>query len=261
MSAISEKVTLLGANIYGDDVPKVITISPMPTKLEMNYVAGEDFEETMLKTVLPECIEEKFDLNKLLELDFQWIVRCLRLISYGPHHSVNTIFCESCGKAHKGDYLVNLETIPCVPLPDGFVNEITIHSEEFIDFDGDIKIKLPTIRKIITAYGDNVFKDMSGNPNRELARICYMISEYKGKQNLSPLEIKTKLEKEMSAADYMILAETVSAMTDYGLRAGGKCKCPVCGSSDGVFLTLVDDRFLRPSVRAIRKWRDDRRKR
>lgn len=261
MSAITEKVALLGASIYDSNVPKEITLSPMPTKLEMNYVAGEDFEETMLKTVLPQCIEEQFDLDKLLEIDFQWIVRCLRIISYGPHQEVNTIFCDACGKVNRGSYLVNLENIGCLPLPEGFVNTITIPESEFIEFSGDIKIELPTIRKMITAYKDQAFKDIAGNANKELARICYMISEYKGQKNLSPLEIKVKLEQEMGPADYMILSQAVTDLSDYGLRAGGSCMCPSCGSPKGAFLSLVDDRFLRPSIRALRKWRDDKRKR
>ena len=94
--AISEKIELLGKGLY-EDIPDVITLHDIPTASELEFVGSEDFDATMLEKVLPQIIEEKFDCRKLLEIDFQWICRCSRILSYGPYYTTNSIFCDECG--------------------------------------------------------------------------------------------------------------------------------------------------------------------
>ena len=137
--AVSEKIELLGKNIY-TDIPAQLTLKSFPTVTELDYVSSEDFEKTMLDDIFPQCIEEKIKPRKLLEIDFQWICRCLRILNYGPYFTTNAIYCSHCG-SHYGEYRVNLETIGCTPLPDGFVNDIIIKKEEFLDFDGTMQIE------------------------------------------------------------------------------------------------------------------------
>ena len=151
---------------------------------------------------------------------------------------------------------MNLNTVGCIPLPDGFVNEITISRNEFIDYNGDIKLKLPTIRQVLSAYKDKAFKRSDGRTNRELARICYMISSISGKTTFTPVEIKMVIQTELSSADYKILVSTVDELADFGLRAGGSAQCPKCHSKDAAFIALVDDRFFRPTLGNLRTWRD-----
>ena len=255
--AITETVDLLGKGLY-DDIPDVLTLSSIPTASELEYVSAEDFDATMLDKILPIAIKENIDCRKLLEIDYQWVCRCLRLLNYGPYHTANAIFCEKCGTQY-GEYRVNLTSIGCKPLPDGFVNDICISRDEFIDFNEDIHIKLPTIQKMINAYKDNAFKDSSGRTKREFARICYMVSAVGTRQMLSPIDIKVIIQNEFSAADYIILRDRVSELTDYGLRAGGSVKCPKCGG-DAAFIALIDDKFFRPTLGDLREWKHDRSK-
>lgn len=257
---ISEKIQLLGGKVY-DDIPKELTIKSIPTSSELDYVGSEDFEVTMLDKIFPKAVEEKINFHNLLEIDFQWICRCLRFLNYGPYHTANVIYCKDCGEVSKGEYIVDLRTVSCKPLPDDFVNEIKISKDEFIDFDGDVILKLPTIQDILNAYKDKAFQNASGKVNREYARTCYMIKSIKGEKNMNPLAVKMKIEKEFSPADFVILKETVSDLTDYGLRAGGSTVCPVCGNKEAAYIALVDDRFLRPTVGDLKQWRADRSKR
>ena len=173
--AMSEKIELLGKGLYAD-IPDTLTLTSIPTASELDYVGSEDFERTMLEVILPKAVEEKVDFKQLLEIDFQWVCRCLRILNYGPYYTTNSILCLHCDKIHHGEYTVNLETIECKPLPEGFVNDLVISKNEFIDFDGDIHIKLPTIQKILNSEKDKAFQNAEGETNRELARICYMIS-------------------------------------------------------------------------------------
>jgi hypothetical protein len=254
--AISEKVELLGKGLY-KDIPDELTLTSIPTISELDYVGGEDFDKVMIETILPQAVEEKINFGDLLEIDFTWVCRCLRLLNYGPYHTTNSIFCSNCHQRSYGEYRVNLNTIECKTLPEGFVNDIKISKDEFIHFDGDITLKLPTIQEMINAYKDKAFQNADGSTNRELARMCYMIKSIKNKKSLTPVEIKIIIQKQLSAADYRILREVVRENTDYGLRAGGSCQCPKCGNKNATFLALTDDRFFRPSVGDLREWKHD----
>lgn len=258
--AISEKVELLGKGLY-TDIPDTLTLSSIPTASELEYVGSEDFEKTMLESILPKAVEEKIDFKQLLEIDFQWICRCLRILNYGPYYTTNAIFCSDCNKISHGEYKVNLETIECKPLPEGFVNDIVIPKEEFIDFDGDIHLKLPTIQKMMNAEKDKAFQNAEGETNRELARMCYMITSIRNKNNLTPVEIKMIIQNELSSADYIILKSMVQQMSDYGLRAGGVAQCPKCGSMDAAFMALINDKFFRPTLGDLREWKHSKSKR
>ncbi len=254
---ISEKIELLGKGLY-ESIPNVLTLKNIPTASELDYVGSEDFDRVMLEAILPAAIEEDIDCYALLEIDYQWICRCLRILNYGPDYTTNAIFCGECGKRSFGEYQVNLNTINCVPLPDGFINDITILKDDFIDFDGDIKLKLPTIRQVMNAYKDKAFQNSEGKTNRELAKICYMITSIQGKTGLTPVEIKLTIQNELSPADYIMLKDRVTELVNYGLRAGGITQCPNCRSMEATFIALPDDRFFRPTVGNLRSWRDDR---
>lgn len=255
--AISEKVELLGKGLY-KDIPDELTLTNIPTISELDYVGGEDFDTTMLEKILPESVEEKINFKQLLEIDYMWLCRCLRLLNYGPYHTTNSIYCSSCGNTSYGEYIVNLNTIECKPLPEGFINDICISSDSFLDFNGEIRLKLPTIQEVLNAGKDKAFQTADGKINRELARICYMITSIKGKKGLTPVEIKLMIQKELSPADYIVLKKEVLNLTDYGLRVGGHAQCPKCGNMDAAFIALVDDRFFRPTLGDLRKWKDSR---
>lgn len=255
---ISEKIELLGKGLYGGSIPDELTLTSIPTASELDYVGSEDFEATMLDKILPSAVKEKINFRELLEIDFHWICRCLRILNYGPYYTTNATFCPSCGKASYGEFTVNLQTIGCKELPEGFKNELVISKDEFIDFDGDIVIKLATIQDIMNAYNDKAFVNDKGRIDKDLARMCYMIKSIKGKSNMTPIEIKLTIQKQLSSADYIILKNQVQSLTDYGLRAGGSTQCPKCGSMNATFIALVDDRFLRPTLGDLREWKRSR---
>ena len=260
MSAITEKIELLGKGIY-QNIPNELTLSSIPTVSELDYVGSEDFESTMLEKILPQAVTEKINFKDLLEIDFQWLCRCLRILNYGPYYTTNAVFCGECGSTSYGEYQVNLNAIECKPLPEGFKNDMIISRDKFIDFDKDIHIKLPTIQDMMNAYKDKAFQTASGKVNRSLARICYMIKSIGGKDTLTPVEIKLALLHDLSPADYVLLKNEVESLSDYGLRAGGSIQCPKCGNTNAAFIALVDDRFFKPTVGDLRRWKHDRNKR
>ena len=72
---------------------------------------------------------------------------------------------------------------------------------------------------------------------------------------------ETSTKSKLSSADYIVLKNRVAELTDYGLRAGGECKCPRCGSNDAAFMALIDERFFRPTLDDLREWKRSRNKR
>ena len=71
---MSEKIELLGKGLYVE-IPGTLTLKDLPTASELDYVGSEDFEKTMLETILPKSVEEQIDFKQLLEIDFHWICR------------------------------------------------------------------------------------------------------------------------------------------------------------------------------------------
>lgn len=255
--AISEKIELLGKGLY-KDIPGVLTLKSIPTASELDYVGGEDFQATMLDIILPKAVEEQINFRNLLEIDFQWICRCLRILNYGPYFTTNTIYCADCDQISHGEYQVDLRTVDVKPLPEGFINEIVITRDEFIDFDGDIVLHLPTIQEMMNAEKDPLFVDSKGDMNRTFARLCYIVKSIKGDSKLPPVTIKSTLQKELSSADFLILKTRANELLDYGLRAGGRTVCPKCRSGEAAYVALVDDRFFRPTLGDLRAWKADR---
>lgn len=256
---LSEQCELLGKGLYDGKIPDVITLKSIPTASELDYAGSEDFDKVMLEKILPMAIEEDIDCYNLLEIDYQYICRCLRILNYGPYHTVNTIFCSDCHTTTHGEYSVNLYTIDCIPLPKDFKNNIVISKDEFIDYDGDVVIKLPTIKEILLAYKDKDFINDDGTQKRELARICYCVHSMGKRQGISPLEVKAEILNKFSAADYRILKEVIDDVTNYGLRIAGTTICPKCKSKNATFIALTDDKFFRPTLGDLRNWKNDRR--
>lgn len=255
--AMSEKIQLLGKGLY-KDIPDELTLKSMPTVSELEYVSAEDFDKTMIEKILPQCVEEKgINFNHLLEIDYNWVLRCLRILNYGPYVNTNMLYCSKCGSL-RGDYQVDFNSVECIPLPEGFTNVIKIDRTEFIDYKGDIVLHMPTIKEMLDASNDKQFNkgDVS---NVRFARMCYMIKEMGTEKNLTPIEVKIKIQKELSPADYLILKEKVKEVTNYGLRAGGQTICPRCGK-EATFVLFIDDRYFRPTVENVRTWKINRAK-
>ena len=256
--ALSEKVDLLGKGLYNGKIPDTITIKSIPTASELDYVGAEDFDNVMLDKILPQCIEEKFNTRLLLEIDYYWVLRCLRLLNYGPYVNTGAIFCDKCNQVSYGEYIGNLSTVDCIPLPDGFVNSIKISRDEFISFNKDVTFKLPTIQDILNSRKDKSFQGSDGKTNTMFARICYMITSI-GNEPMDPIMVRSTLQKNMESADFILLEDKIHELENYGLRSSGKITCPKCGNEDARFLAFVDEKLFRPTVAELRKWRDDRR--
>lgn len=253
---VSEQIELLGKGVY-TEIPDILNLKSIPTASELEYVGAEDFDKVMIEKILPSAVEEKINFYDLLEIDYYWVCRALRILNYGPYYTATSIFCTDCGSVSQGEYQVSLYTVDTIPLPEGFKNEVVISKDEFITFGKDIKLKLLTIKEVLAAYKDNAFKDGSGHVNRDLARLCYMIRAIGTNATVNPIEVLRIIKNEMSPADYRILKAVAASLTDYGLRASGIAQCPKCHSKKAKYLAFMDDKFFRPTLGDLKQWRTD----
>lgn len=255
---MTEQIELLGKGLYGKvGIPDTLTLKSIPTATELDYVGSEDFDRTMITKILPKSVEEKVDFGNLLAIDYYWVCRGLRMLSYGPFYTTNYILCADCMQTTQGEIRVDLRSIGCHPLPAGFNNEVEIDPSEFLDFNKKLTISLLTINEQLQKEKDKLFEGPDHVMNRSFATVCYAIKKVDGK-DVTPLDNKAMIEKEMSGADYVILKDICHERLNYGLQSGGRTTCPKCGSPNGAFMALVDDRFFRPSVGDLRQWKTDR---
>lgn len=252
---LTERVRLLGTGLY-KTIPDEIEISSIPTASELEYVSAEDFDSTMVRKIFPKVISnsDKMDFMELLDIDYDWICRCLRFKSFGPYFTVNNIFCRECGKISTGQYEVDLRTVNITPLPKGFVNNIRISSDEFMNVKDDIVIKLMTVQDNLALQKDTLFDRSDGSKNNVLGNICYSIKEIGSKTNLTPVDVRSYILSEFSPADYEILKDTFGRKVNYGLEVSGKVTCPKCGSESAYFIAFSNDKFFRPSMGDVRSW-------
>lgn len=256
MAEISEKIELLGKNIY-KDIPGTITLKSIPTSSELDYVGAEDFDTTMVDKILPQAIEEDIDCRKLLYMDYQWICRGLRFLNYGPYHTVTLMYCPDCGIIRE-EYQIDMRIVDAVPLPADMKSpQIRIKKSEFIDFDQDITISIPTVQQVLDSRNDAMFTRPDGSHDNKLARLCYMITKI-GDTTVTAIEARGTILNKLSPADFKLLSGLASELTNYGLRNGATCNCPKCGNPDASFLTPSDDLFFRPTLGNLRKWKSDK---
>ena len=255
--AITETIELLGKGLYSGEIPDTLTLTSLPTVTELEYVGSEEFDKTMVEKILPEAIVENIDCKKLFWIDYLWVCRCLRILNYGPYVTVNAIGCPTCGLV-KGEYTCDFRNVDCYPIPDGFTNDVVIRRDEFLDFDGDVHLGLLTMQGYLNAKIDKAFQDTRGETNYALAQLCYTIKSIGTHTNLTPLQIKSIIQQELSSADYQVLMKVSKDLLDFGLRAAGAAACPTCGNTEASFLAPISDLFFRPSLGDLKRWKHDR---
>lgn len=253
---LSEKVVLIAQDAYST-IPNELNVNAVPTATELEYVGAEDFDKAMVNDVLPKVVDdsEGMDFSELYDFDYDWLCRCLRLKSYGPYFTTNRIFCPDCNDVHRGEYQVDLRSVPITPMPKGFVNDLTIDADEFIECKDRIYFKLLTVKDKMHIDQDTMFDRSDGTKNLSLARLCYQIKSIGNQKDMTPLDVRQYITKKMSAADYEILKDCVAKLTNFGMHVMGYTACPVCGSKNAYYIALQQDKFFRPSVGDIKQYK------
>lgn len=253
---LSEKVVLIAQDAYST-IPNELNVNAVPTATELEYVGAEDFDKAMVHDVLPKVVDDSqgMDFSELYDFDYDWLCRCLRLKSYGPYFTTNRIFCPDCNDVHRGEYQVDLRSVPITPMPKWFVNDLTVDADEFIDCKDRISFKLLTVKDKMHIDQDAMFDRSDGTKNLSLARLCYQIKSIGNQKDMTPLDVRQYITKKMSAADYEILKDCVAKLTNFGMHVMGYTACPVCGSKNAYYIALQQDKFFRPSVGDIKQYK------
>lgn len=226
---ISEKLRLLGSY---QDIPQTLTISAMTTELELMLVSSEDYYQSMIDDIFPNIISEKFNYLNLLEVDFQWICRCLRILSYGPETTITAITCPDCGQVSYGEYKINFNSVGCSEIP----NRLRSGRDVIYIGDNEFWYHLLTMKEVIS---------LSDQP--DVHKLVSMICGY---SHYIDDDIETKLYwvNKLSCAEYVILSSKLKEVSNLGLCDRGNVQCPKCFSKNSVFILPKDDKFF------VRPW-------
>ena len=253
---LSESVILLGQDIY-KTIPNQININAVPTASELEYVGAEDFDRTMVMSIFPKVVDESdgMDFTELLEIDYDWICRCLRIKSYGPYITTNRIYCNDCNDVHKGEFQVDLRTVGLTPLPSNCSTTVKISSEDFIYCKDDFELRLLTMKDRLVQQQDTLFDRKDGTRDGAFANICYMVKRIGTDDTVTPIDVRNYIKSKMESIDYEILKTEVSERTNFGLHVMGSVECPVCHGNDAYFIALRQDKFFRPSMGDIKQYK------
>lgn len=237
---LSEKVSLLSTY---PDIPSVLTISAITTEHELELVSSEDYDRTMIDSIFPKVIKEDIEFYTLLEIDYQWLCRCIRMLSYGNEVTARSIICDDCEAVCQGEYKVDFRYVDCKPLPVGFNNQCKVQTWETFDESIFVRFHLLTIREYLDVLDTLYLYDN----NAVLSRVCHMIDKVNDIQLDNPVKAKEYILNTMSAAEYQMICNQMLQRADYGLRSYGSIKCPKCKSNNARFLMLPNDiYFTRP---------------
>lgn len=269
---VSVQHTLLGgSNFYGEDVPKTITIKTTTTGDELEKCAAEAFHNVMVEKILPRCIEPKFNFRKLLEIDYNIILRKMLAVSCGPFVKPTNLTCSDCGAFIKNpEELASLETVETTPIPEDIGDEIVCPAGELLYNEDEIHLRFTRVSNILSDSALlQKLRQANANITREqlqyelsMNRLAYLLKSAGPPEEQKPFadfNFAIGYLKRMDANDIRMLAKFYSDATTYGDSPLVKTKCPVCQGHNAEFQNVITAYSFRPTVEQLRAWRDLRR--
>lgn len=240
--SIQESFPLPGYTLYGDKMPKEITLRAMTTVEEKLRLAGTGYD------VIPQliqacCLDEDVDMYELKLFDIQYLMYKLRIVTYGSDYHVKMI-CPTCGK--EMDIHVDLDKLEIKQLPDDFVEPFEIGP---LPVSGDVlTCKIPTIKEYLDIMKEGK-RILSKNPNYVgdptfILNYQSEIVEINGERK-EPYKIRQYVEQ-MHAKDLRYFDSKYEPMQSlYGLDTVVFETCPHC-NNEVVFDLPVNEEFFRP---------------
>lgn len=241
-----------------DGIPKVVTLSSYSTGMEQLRLTSDNLQTVMIKDILPQVIDPKIDVRKLLEPDFYLLLRHLRILTWGPFFTLGSFYCKDClsesglkGRLHEMQHQVDLGTIG-VLRPDSDADLIsvwTIPRSEFIFLDADVTIHMNRCRDLTLINETKVKKDA----DKALIPLAAAIMSVTGEEFV---EIHEALDwlKSLAPVDFQIIKNAYSEHFNIGLQNKIEFQCPVCGGAAWSYVP-INDNYFRPTKEDIKEWK------
>lgn len=244
---------------YSDvGIPKTVTLSSYSTGMEQLRLSSDNLNTVMIKDILPQVIDPKIDVRKLLEPDFYLLLRHLRILTWGPFHTVGSFYCKDCpnengtkGKIHKSKRQIDLGTIGvlCPENEADLRTTYTISRDEFVFLDADVTIHMNRCADITLVANTKVKTD----GDKALLPIAASIMSVTGEEFV---EIHEALEwlKSLAPVDSQIIKDAYGEQFNIGLQNRVEFDCPVCGGKAWSYVP-INDNYFRPTKEDIKEWK------
>ena len=281
---MQEELTLLSpANLYPEGYPRSFTIKTITAALRLESIGAENLDQFLIDEVFPKCVipidGSVCDYKRLTLIDYYWICRALRIVSHGSIHYVGVVVCTDLSNPDKlgcngsdesgrifGDHRVSLSKIGFRQPPTDCPETFTIKADDtFIDWKWDLELRFLRVGDMLHARRDPTFRAIAVKKSKgegivdsfddPVVQLCYAVTTCKGKAIEDRRELYESLA-EMTDLDFdSLLAEYNDNFGKYGIEFSGITNCPKCGK-EARFFVPVEERFLRPSIREKKEWRN-----
>jgi hypothetical protein len=273
---MNEELTLLSPpHLYPEGFPRHFTIKTITAELRLETIGAENLDQFLIDEVFPKCVipvdGSVCDYKSLLLIDYHWICRALRIVSYGAIHFVSVVLCTDVGENKFGckgsdvegriigDHRVSLSNIGFRQPPADCPKTLEIKAADvFVDWKWDLSVRFPRVGDMLHARKDSTFrviaaKKAKGEGNIDawddpIVQFAYSITHCNNKPVEDRRELYTGLAA-MSDLDFDgLVTEYNNTFGNYGIEMSGTLSCPKCGK-EARFYAPVEERFLRPTVR------------
>ncbi|AWD93026.1 baseplate hub subunit [Bacillus phage vB_BceM-HSE3] len=224
-----------------DNIPATVGLRPMTTKEEKMLFGSPS--NKVLNEVIAECLDQKFDLSKLLLPDQFFLMIMLRVVSYGSDYTVKAE-CPSCGKTH--EYTVDLSDLHIYELDEDFEEpfELTLPKSKDV-----LSVRLLRGKDIEdvdkeTRRFERRFKESKGDMSY-IYRMMKYITEVNG-ELISGGKLQGYVEN-MVGMDSAYLADKVNSV-ELGIDTLILEDCKGCGEELEFDLPMTPE-FFRPKFR------------
>lgn len=239
-------------------IPKTVTLSSYSTGMEQLRLSSDNLTKVMIKDILPQVIDPKIDVRKLMEPDYYLLLRHLRILTWGPFYTVGSFFCKDClnengnrGKLYEQQKQINLGSIGvlCPEKPEDLVTIWKISRDEFVFLDADVTIHMNRCADLTLINSTKVKNDA----DRTLIPIAASIQSVTGEEFV---EIHEALEwlKSLAPVDSQIIRDAYAEHFNVGLQNRAEFECPTCGGAAWSYVP-INDSYFRPTKEDIREWK------
>ena len=244
---------------YSDvGIPKTVTLSSYSTGMEQLRLSSDNLTNVMIKDILPQVIDPKIDVRKLMEPDYYLLLRHLRILTWGPFYTIGSFFCKDClnesgnkGKLHEGKKQINLGTIGvlCPEKPEDLTTTWKISRDEFVFLEADVTIHMNRCADLTLINSTKVKTDA----DKALIPVAASIQSVTGEEFV---EIHEALDwlKSLAPVDCQIIRDAYAEHFNIGLQNRVEFECPVCGGAAWSYVP-INDNYFRPTKEDIKEWK------
>lgn len=127
---IAESFTLPSKGLLYEDVNPEIVMSSMKTKHEMLRLSATEDSQKIMSEIIDDCLVNDIGISAydLCLGDFQYLLYKLRIITFGPDYTMESV-CPYCG--FESTFSVNLDDLEVHEFDESLVNLFELNSPIF----------------------------------------------------------------------------------------------------------------------------------